>query len=121
MIDLYYWTTPNGHKLTIFLEEAGLAYSTLAFSSSIYGRAEPQHELIDRFVGVVARLLDDALVGADDLGRLLLDQGREIGEVGEGAVLVTHPYNHSDRKPKPKSRPPTSAVYTMTVAITTIE
>ena len=27
MIDLYYWTTPNGHKITIFLEEAGLAYS----------------------------------------------------------------------------------------------
>src|SRR5688572_17068208 len=26
MIDLYYWTTPNGHKLTIFLEEAGLPY-----------------------------------------------------------------------------------------------
>jgi len=26
MINLYYWTTPNGHKITIFLEEAGLAY-----------------------------------------------------------------------------------------------
>jgi GSH-dependent disulfide-bond oxidoreductase len=27
MIDLYYWPTPNGHKLTIFLEEAGLPYT----------------------------------------------------------------------------------------------
>jgi len=27
MLDLYYWTTPNGHKVTIFLEEAGLAYN----------------------------------------------------------------------------------------------
>jgi len=27
MIDLYYWTTPNGHKLTIFLEETGLPYA----------------------------------------------------------------------------------------------
>jgi len=26
MIDLYYWTTPNGHKVTMFLEETGLAY-----------------------------------------------------------------------------------------------
>lgn len=26
MIDLYYWTTPNGHKITMFLEESGLAY-----------------------------------------------------------------------------------------------
>ena len=26
MIDVHYWTTPNGHKITIFLEEAGLPY-----------------------------------------------------------------------------------------------
>ena len=26
MIDLYYWPTPNGHKVTMFLEEAGLPY-----------------------------------------------------------------------------------------------
>lgn len=26
MIELSYWTTPNGHKITIFLEEAGLPY-----------------------------------------------------------------------------------------------
>jgi GST-like protein len=27
MIDLYYWPTPNGHKITLFLEEAGLPYA----------------------------------------------------------------------------------------------
>jgi GST-like protein len=27
MIELYYWTTPNGHKITLFLEEAGLPYT----------------------------------------------------------------------------------------------
>lgn len=27
MIDLHYWTTPNGHKITMFLEETGLAYT----------------------------------------------------------------------------------------------
>lgn len=26
MIDLHYWTTPNGHKISLFLEEAGLPY-----------------------------------------------------------------------------------------------
>ncbi|RUR07529.1 glutathione binding-like protein [Legionella sp. km772] len=26
MIELYYWPTPNGHKITIFLEECGLKY-----------------------------------------------------------------------------------------------
>lgn len=29
MIDLHYWTTPNGHKVTIFLEETGLPYRML--------------------------------------------------------------------------------------------
>src|ERR1700754_4136001 len=26
MIELHYWTTPNGHKITMFLEETGLSY-----------------------------------------------------------------------------------------------
>ncbi|HTJ03212.1 MAG TPA: glutathione binding-like protein [Methylovirgula sp.] len=26
MIDFYYWTTPNGHKITLFLEETGMPY-----------------------------------------------------------------------------------------------
>jgi GST-like protein len=26
MIELFYWPTPNGHKITMFLEEAGLEY-----------------------------------------------------------------------------------------------
>jgi GSH-dependent disulfide-bond oxidoreductase len=29
MIDLYYWTTPNGHKITMFLEETGTAYKII--------------------------------------------------------------------------------------------
>jgi GST-like protein len=27
MIDLHYWTTPNGHKVVMFLEETGLKYN----------------------------------------------------------------------------------------------
>ena len=27
MIELFYWTTPNGHKITMFLEEVGLPYT----------------------------------------------------------------------------------------------
>jgi GST-like protein len=27
MIDLHYWPTPNGHKITLFLEEAGVDYT----------------------------------------------------------------------------------------------
>lgn len=29
MIDLHYWPTPNGHKITLLLEEAGLEYRIL--------------------------------------------------------------------------------------------
>lgn len=34
MIDLYYWTTPNGHKITIFLEETGLPYTIIPVNIS---------------------------------------------------------------------------------------
>lgn len=30
MYQLYYWPTPNGHKVTMFLEEAGLPYELIA-------------------------------------------------------------------------------------------
>ena len=29
MIDVHYWTTPNGHKITIFLEEADVEYKII--------------------------------------------------------------------------------------------
>ncbi len=29
MIELYYWTTPNGHKVTMFLEETGTPYKII--------------------------------------------------------------------------------------------
>jgi GSH-dependent disulfide-bond oxidoreductase len=34
MIELSYWTTPNGHKITIFLEEAGLPYKIIPINIS---------------------------------------------------------------------------------------
>jgi len=34
MIDLHYWTTPNGHKITIFLEEAGVPYKIIPVNIS---------------------------------------------------------------------------------------
>jgi GST-like protein len=32
MIDLFYWPTPNGHKISIMLEECGLAYKAIPVS-----------------------------------------------------------------------------------------
>ena len=41
MIDLHYWTTPNGHKVSIFLEEAGLPYRIVPVDISKGGQFEP--------------------------------------------------------------------------------
>ena len=42
MIDLYYWPTPNGHKITIFLEEAGLDYSIKPVDISAGDQFKPE-------------------------------------------------------------------------------
>lgn len=41
MIDLYYWTTPNGHKVTLFLEETGLPYKVIPINISKGEQFEP--------------------------------------------------------------------------------
>ena len=41
MIDLHYWTTPNGHKVSIFLEEAGLPYKIFAVNIGANEQFEP--------------------------------------------------------------------------------
>ena len=42
MIDLYYWTTPNGHKISIFLEEAGLPYDVHPINISQNDQFKPE-------------------------------------------------------------------------------
>ncbi len=41
MIDLYYWTTPNGHKITIFLEEVQVPYRILPVDIAAGEQFEP--------------------------------------------------------------------------------
>ncbi len=42
MIDLYYWTTPNGHKITMFLEEAGLPYKIVPVNIGAGDQFKPE-------------------------------------------------------------------------------
>ncbi|MEM7556758.1 MAG: glutathione binding-like protein [Cyanobacteria bacterium P01_A01_bin.84] len=42
MIELYYWSTPNGHKITIFLEEAGLEYKIIPVNISTGDQFKPE-------------------------------------------------------------------------------
>jgi GSH-dependent disulfide-bond oxidoreductase len=41
MIDLHYWTTPNGHKITMFLEEARLPYRIVPVNIGRGAQFEP--------------------------------------------------------------------------------
>jgi GSH-dependent disulfide-bond oxidoreductase len=41
MIDLYYWPTPNGHKITMFLEEVGLEYRIVPVNIGAGAQFEP--------------------------------------------------------------------------------
>ena len=42
MIDLYYWTTPNGHKVTMFLEETGLPYRIIPIDIGVGDQFKPE-------------------------------------------------------------------------------
>ncbi|RCS56837.1 glutathione S-transferase N-terminal domain-containing protein [Parvibium lacunae] len=42
MLDLYYWTTPNGHKITLLLEELGLPYRLLPVNISQGEQFQPE-------------------------------------------------------------------------------
>lgn len=43
MLELYYWPTPNGHKITLFLEEAGLAYTIKPVDIGAGAQFEPAY------------------------------------------------------------------------------
>jgi GSH-dependent disulfide-bond oxidoreductase len=42
LIELYYWTTPNGHKITIFLEESGVPYKIVPVNISAGEQFKPE-------------------------------------------------------------------------------
>jgi GST-like protein len=63
VIDLYYWTTPNGHKITIFLEEAGLPYRIVPINISKGDQFKPEFLRVSPNNRIPA-LVDDAPVGS---------------------------------------------------------
>lgn len=77
MIDLYYWTTPNGHKVTIFLEEAGLQYKLFPVN---IGKGE---QFKAEFLAISPNNRIPALVDHDPPGG-----GKPIPVFESGAMLV---------------------------------
>lgn len=75
MIDLYTWTTPNGRKVSIMLEEIGLAYRALAIDISKNEQFAPE------FLKIAPNNKIPAIVDHDALGG-------PISLFESGAILV---------------------------------
>ncbi len=76
MIDLYYWTTPNGHKITMFLEETGLPYTVRSVNISAGEQFEPAFLAISPNNKIPA-IVDDAPA----------DGGAPLSVFESGAIL----------------------------------
>ena len=84
MIDLYYWTTPNGHKMTMFLEEAGLPYTIHAVNIGKGEQFDPAFLRIspnNRIPAMVDRAPKDggAPIAMFESGAMLLYLADKIG------------------------------------------
>jgi GST-like protein len=77
MIDLYYWPTPNGHKITIFLEETGLAYRIVPVDIGKGDQFEPE------FLAISPNNRMPAIVD-----RAPADGGAPLSVFESGAILV---------------------------------
>ena len=76
MIDVYYWPTPNGHKITIFLEETGTPYKVVPINIRKGEQFEPD------FLKISPNNRMPAMVDSDGPG------GAPIAIFESGAMLL---------------------------------
>ncbi|MBW4669967.1 MAG: glutathione S-transferase N-terminal domain-containing protein [Cyanomargarita calcarea GSE-NOS-MK-12-04C] len=77
MIELYYWTTPNGHKITMFLEEAGLPYTIVPVNIAAGEQFQPD------FLKIAPNNRIPAIIDKQPAGG-----GAEISVFESGAILL---------------------------------
>lgn len=77
MIKLYYWTTPNGHKITIFLEETGLDYQIIPVNIAKGEQFEPD------FLKISPNNRIPAIIDTKPA-----DKGESISIFESGAILL---------------------------------
>ncbi|MGE0582973.1 MAG: glutathione binding-like protein [Steroidobacteraceae bacterium] len=77
MIELYYWPTPNGHKITLFLEETGLEYRIVPVDIGAGDQFKPEFLAFSPNNRMPA-IIDRAPAGG----------GEPIGVFESGAILV---------------------------------
>ena len=67
MIDLYTWTTPNGRKISIALEEMGLPYEIVGMDHPSHDLDSPSFLALNPF-GQIPAVDDDGVVVLDHGG-----------------------------------------------------
>lgn len=77
MLDLHYWPTPNGHKITIFLEETGLPYRILPVDIGKGDQFKPE------FLKIAPNNRIPAIVDHEPAGG-----GAPISVFESGAILI---------------------------------
>ena len=77
MIELYYWPTPNGHKITLFLEEAGLPYEIVPVNIGAGDQFKPD------FLKIAPNNRMPAIID-----RAPADDGPPISVFESGAILL---------------------------------
>lgn len=77
MIDLHYWPTPNGHKVTLFLEEAGLDYTITPVNIGAGDQFAPA------FLAIAPNNRMPAIVDRDPA-----DRGAPVSVFESGAILL---------------------------------
>ena len=77
MIDLYYWPTPNGHKITLFLEETGVPYRIVPINIGTGAQFDPA------FLAIAPNNRMPAILDADPRGG-----GTPLSLFESGAILL---------------------------------
>lgn len=86
MIDLYYWTTPNGHKITMFLEEAELPYTIFPINIGAGEQFQPDFLKIapnNRIPAIIDRepVTGDGPISVFESGAILLYLAEKTGKL----------------------------------------
>jgi GSH-dependent disulfide-bond oxidoreductase len=76
-LTLYYWTTPNGHKITMFLEEVGLPYTIVPINIGAGDQFKPE------FLAIAPNNRIPAIVDHEPA-----DGGEPISVFESGAILL---------------------------------
>ena len=109
MIDLYTWTTPNGRKVSIALEELGLPYTVHAVDISKDEQFAPDFLKIapnNRIPAIVDRDNNLSLMESGAILIYLADKtGKLMPKSGEGRYKRDRMADVADGRPRPDARP----------------